>query len=325
MAHQVIIIGSYVQDHCWNTDAFPAVGESRIGTFSTGAGGKGFNQAIACHRQSVSSCFIGAIGCDALGATAKQFAEQNQLAARWEEHSGVSTAASSIVVNARGDNLICVALGANDCLSPEFIQCHQNTICEAEIIIAQLENNLAATRAAFVLAQQHGLTRILNPAPINPKVDLSLIQMADILTPNETEFAFLIEHLFGDHHAAAAAKQSAQLDDVILHALCQRFGLPTVVVTLGEHGCFVSHRKDQIEVDDKLFYRVRSESVKVRDTTGAGDAFSGGLAAGMIIHHGKAFAHAVRHANRVAALSTERAGTAPAMPTQQELIARFQH
>ena len=63
-AVDVVVVGSYVQDHAWRTAQFPAVGETRIGTFSTGPGGKGFNQAVACHKQGVSTRFLGAVGAD---------------------------------------------------------------------------------------------------------------------------------------------------------------------------------------------------------------------------------------------------------------------
>jgi len=81
----VTILGSYVQDHCWTTDRFPAVGETRVGRFSTGPGGKGFNQAVASHRQGVATRFIGAVGADPLGETARRFADSEGLDCRWQQ------------------------------------------------------------------------------------------------------------------------------------------------------------------------------------------------------------------------------------------------
>jgi ribokinase len=96
-----------------------------------------------------------------------------------------------------------------------------------------------------------------------------------------------------------------------------------VVVTLGRHGGFVSHG-DDARGDARSHYRFAAETVKAIDTTGAGDAFSGGLAAALCLLPEAAFAHVVRHANRVAALSTETIGTAPAMPTRAQVDARFE-
>ncbi len=316
----VIIIGSYNQDHFWKTPQFPAVGESRIGTFATGPGGKGFNQAVAAHRQGVKTVFLGAIGDDSLGDVARKFAAKVGVGTEWEVHAGVSTGASSIVVDEKGDNLICVALGANERLSREFVRNREKLIGSAKIVVCQLENRLGATEEALMIGRESGNLTILNPAPINELVTLKLLTLADILTPNETEFAFLMKHLFGKQ----LPPDYWQLDDGLLHLLCRETQVPTVVITLGDKGCFVSHDPMRRRGDEQAFYRLPTEQVSVVDTTGAGDAFTGGLAAGMILYHySEPFSRAVRHAGRVAGLSIERPGTAPAMPTRPEVDARF--
>src|SRR5687768_12390239 len=96
---EVVIVGSFVQDHAWLTDRFPQTGETRRALgFNTGPGGKGFNQAVACARQGVASLFIGAIGDDHLGTIAQRFGEDEGLPCRWQVRDDVATAASSIVV-----------------------------------------------------------------------------------------------------------------------------------------------------------------------------------------------------------------------------------
>jgi len=320
MPIDVVVIGSYVQDHCWNTQTFPKVGESRIGVFSTGPGGKGFNQAVASQRQGVRTAFLGAIGQDLLGDIAKQFAADESLHALWDVHPEVATAASSIVVDAKGDNLICVALGANDSLSAEFIRQHEKIIRQAKVLVCQLENNLAATREALMIAREHKVLSILNTAPINEQVTLDLLRLADVITPNETEYAFLVRHLL----KRDLPPGYFDMADGLMHLLCRELGVPTVVMTLGAQGCFVSHDTVQRRGDGDLCYRLPAEAVRVRDTTGAGDAFSGGLAAGLVQGaFAKPFKDAVRHANRVAGMSTELPGTAPAMPSFDAVIARF--
>jgi len=316
---QVVVVGSYVQDHAWLTTQFPAVGESRIGTFSTGAGGKGFNQAIACHRQGASTLFIGAIGDDHLGQNAQNFAKQEQLPCAWDIHPERSTAASTITVSIKGENLIVVSLGANSALSTDFLQNHQESFSQAKIILTQLECNLDATRKALSYGRATGATTILNTAPINENLTTNLLELADIITPNETEFAFLLQHLLG----VKVTENYWEKDDATLHDLCRRTNVPTVIITLGDKGCFVSHASENIWKDELVYYRVPTEQVATLDTTGAGDAFSGGLAAGLIHFAGQPFSQAVHHANRVAALSTEIRGTAPAMPTFEQVIRRF--
>jgi ribokinase len=317
---RVLILGSYVQDHCWRTETFPGTGESRIGTFSTGPGGKGFNQAVACHRQGVATRFLGAVGADALADTARRYAAEVGLDARFEVRPEVATAASSILVDARGDNRIVVALGANDALSAAFVDSESAAIAAAEVVVLQLENALDATRRAIGIARAAARTILLNPAPINPGVDAWMLAEADILTPNETEFAFLMQHVYGQ----PLAERYWELPDPMLHALARRCGSPTVVITLGDKGAFVSHANAARRNDTAPYYRVPAEAVRAIDTTGAGDAFTGGLAAGLVIHGPHApFRDAVLHANRVAAMSTERPGTAPAMPTRAEITARF--
>lgn len=319
-AGRVVVVGSYVQDHAWFCDTFPQRGETRIATgFNTGPGGKGFNQAIAGHRQGVETTFIGAIGDDMMGASARRFAQAENLDARWQVINDAPTAASSIVVDASGENRIVVSLGANQWLDPSFVQRECTSSRSMRVMLCQLENDLDAISAAVDAADTCGALRMLNPAPMHPGLDAVLLHRIDILTPNETEFAMLLRHC---EHAEVDADALAGLDDATLHALVRRLALRTVVITLGSQGCFVSHAQDR-RGDTEPFYRIAAEKVRAIDSTGAGDAFSGALAAALLLFQGESFAKAVRHANRAAALSTETIGTAPAMPTFAQVIARF--
>lgn len=315
-APAVTILGSYVQDHCWTTDRFPAVGETRVGQFSTGPGGKGFNQAVACHRQGVATRFVGAIGADALGETARRFADSEGLDCWWQSVETRPTATSSIVVDSAGRNLIVVDLAANLELDPAAA----NEIPEStRVLLTQLETHLGSVAAALTRARQIGALAFLNPAPLHPDLTPELLALADLITPNETEFALLLAKL-GVPDDVSCPWDIADLD---LHALCRTTGVPTVVITLGERGCFVSHGREH-RGDAEPYYRLPPESVRAIDTTGAGDAFSGALAAALAFAEpGSSFREAVIHANRVAAMSTEQPGTAPAMPTRAQVRERF--
>ncbi|HVF33978.1 MAG TPA: ribokinase [Candidatus Saccharimonadia bacterium] len=319
----VLVIGSYVQDHCWQTERAPERGETCLGAFSTGPGGKGFNQAIAAHRQGVSTCFMGAIGDDALGAVARRFASDDGLRAEWFVCADAPTAASSIVLDARGDNRIVVALGANEKLGVAQVRARESLISQAKVLLMQLETDLDGVHEALSIARAQGVTTLLNPAPLHPKLDPATLRYADIITPNETEFALLIEKLGGTAAACRDARAAATLPDDALHELSRSTGVPTVVITLGCHGCFVSHADPALRRDADAAYRIAPEAVNAIDTTGAGDAFSGGLAAGLVLFAQRPFRTAVVRGNRVAALSTETIGTAPAMPDRARVEARF--
>jgi ribokinase len=309
-----------VQDHAWHVDHFAAAGETRRAyAFTTGPGGKGFNQAVACHRQGAATVFMGAIGHDPLGEVAQRFAAAEGLSCRWLIRHDRPTAASSIVVDSRGENQIAVALGANEFFDPAFVRDAEPEFVGAKVLLAQLENNLDAVDAALRMAKKHKLVRILNPAPVHPKLERQLLADVDICTPNETEFSQLLRRMTGIKSEPTAISGIANES---LHKLARELEIPTVVVTMGKAGCFVSHGDDR-RGDELPYYRIDAEQVKVRDTTGAGDAFSGGLAAGLVLFPGAPFERAVRHGSRVAALSVEEIGTAPAMPVRREVETRF--
>ena len=320
MTGRVIVVGSYVQDHAWFCDVFPQRGETRVATgFNSGPGGKGFNQAIACRRQGIDTLFIGSIGDDMLGRIAREFARDEGLDARWQMQADAPTAASSIVVDARGENRIVVSLGANLRLDPAFVRAGFTGLSDLRLVLCQLETNLDAVDAAFDSATALGALRMLNPAPMHADFDTAMLERVDILTPNETEFALLSKRY---DHDDVDADALAGLDDATLHRLVRRLPLRTTVVTLGAHGCFFSHAEDW-RGDAAPFYRIGPESVRAIDSTGAGDAFSGALAAALLRLREFPFAKAARHANRAAALCTEAVGTAPIMPSFAQVASRF--
>lgn len=323
---QVVVVGSYVQDLAFSTAAFPGPGESRIGTFRTGPGGKGFNQAVACHRQEIPTLFLGAVGDDVFARAVGEFSQADGLRTAFELKKDSSTGAASVVVNDAAENSIVVAFGANEHLSVAHIKEHEKEISQASILISQLECSLEAVRYALDVARAHGLTTILNPAPINHGISIEILRQADIVTPNETEFSFLLQKLF----AIDLGENFWQSSDEELHALCRKCEVPSVVLTLGKQGCIVSHQEARAGddrgarriSDSQQFYRVPALAVTPVDTTGAGDAFTGGLAAGILFYPDE-FREAVRYATVVAGLSTLKEGTAPAMPRRTDVIREF--
>ncbi|WP_386070242.1 ribokinase [Tahibacter sp. UC22_41] len=316
----VLVVGSYNQDHVWRIDRFPQPGETRRGLgFSTGPGGKGFNQAVASARQQAPTAFIGALGEDALARIARELAAAEGLDARWQVCTDTSTGSCGIVVDAQGQNQIVLDLAANERLSPEFVAAQQDLFDKARVVLVQMETGLAAVRAALAAAPA-GCVRMLNPAPVHADADAALIAVADLATPNETEFADLLARCAG---VTITAETIAAIGNAELHALCRRLGAASIVVTLGSRGCFVSHADPTRWHDTETHYRLPAENVQVRDTTGAGDAFNGALAAQLARFPAQPLRDGLIQAGRAAALSTERAGAAVAMPTLAEVRARF--
>ncbi|MEO7199370.1 MAG: ribokinase [Dokdonella sp.] len=318
----ILVIGSYVHDHVWLTDRFPAVGETRRALgFHTGPGGKGFNQAVACARQGADCVFMAAIGNDALGGVAQGFAANEGLACRWSLHADQPTAACGIIVDGQGANQIVVNLAANAHLQPEFLCAQADAFAAARLLLLQLEVNLDAVRAALQLAAEHALPCVLNPAPMHADVDAVVLAACELITPNETEFSQLLAQVCT---VQVAANSIVDLPSPQLHALCRQLAPhTTVVITLGAAGCFVSHVEGEQRGDKEVCYRMAAEQATTIDTTGAGDAFNGALVAAMLRMHEAPFKAMVRHANQVAALSTETVGAATAMPSLAAVQARF--
>lgn len=316
----VVVVGSYNQDHVWRIDRFPQPGETRRGlSFFTGPGGKGFNQAVACARQRVTTAFIGALGDDALARGARELAAAEGVQARWQVCSETTTGSCGIVVDAGGQNQIVLDLAANERLSADFVRAQDDLFAAADVVLVQMETGIDAIHAALRSARP-GSVRLLNPAPVHAQIDRSLLALADLITPNETEFADLLARCADTNVAADAI---AAESDETLHALCRKLGAASVIVTLGARGCFVSHAQAARWGDDRDCYRVDAERVQVRDTTGAGDAFNGALAAQIAGPAQRALREGVVQAGRAAALSTEQAGAAAAMPTREQVRQRF--
>jgi len=319
MSAGVLVVGSFNVDHVWTLDALPAAGETRSGTYAHGAGGKGFNQAVAAARSGAATRFVCALGGDAGGQYARALAAADGIDLR-DAASAAPTGAAGIFVDAQGRNSIVVAPGANDDVDASHVRAAFAGEAPA-VVLAQLETPVAAATEAFSVARASGAMAILNPAPANARVPASLLAQVDVLTPNETEFAALVgAHL--QHWIDGAGV--AATDDAGLHALCRRL-LPagTVVVTLGAAGVFVSHADATHRGDADACYRLPARAVAVRDTTGAGDAFNGALAASLYAEPQRPFAAHLRYAIAFAGLSTEQPGAASSMPTRDAVITRF--
>jgi ribokinase len=210
-------------------------------------------------------------------------------------------------VDESGQNQIIVALGANGALAPEDVPAE--TVTSARILVCQLEANLDATAHFLKTAHDAGVTTILNPAPMRPDFDPSILVHVDILAPNETEFSSIVEALsLGDPGTDPLDYSAEELDVLRL-----KLGLKTLLITLGSRGSLVC--------EEGTYERVSIlEGITAIDTTGAGDAFVGGFAAGLLRHNSNTV-QAARFGNAVAGLSVTKPGTAPSMPKLAEVEA----
>jgi ribokinase len=321
MKPRVVVVGSFIQDLAFFARNFPRPGETVPGDFRPGPGGKGFNQAMAATRAGTPTLFIGAIGHDAFGAGARKFAHQEGVRALFVEKKKEPTGAAVITINAAGQNQIIVAPGANLALHKQDVP--SGPLQEAQVVVCQGENDFRTVAHVFKVARRAGAVTVLNPAPMRADFDFGLLRHTEVLMPNETEFFALVRGV----PAAAAllrtaayrengeltAENFATLKADALHRLCRALNVPIVIVTLGSKGCFVSQ--------PDVYTRIQAHEVDAVDTTGAGDAFVGGFASGLVKFNRNVF-EAVHFANAVAALSVTQPGTAAAMPTARE-ISRF--
>lgn len=309
MSPHVVVVGSFVQDLTFRCTEFPGPGQTILGKFATGPGGKGSNQAVAAARAGVATRFIGAVGEDAFALGAKKFHAAEGIDTRLLAKPGHATATAGILVDRAGRNQIVVAIGASAQLRPRDVPA--SLLAGARVVVAQHEASLTTNAHVFRTARRAGATTLLNPAPMRADFDASILRLVDVLIPNESEFVALARQLGLTSTLDEAAL--AQIPDAQLHTLCRGFGVPIVILTLGARGCLVS-------LPDRGT-RLPAHRVKVVDSTGAGDAFVGGFAAGLVKFAGDPLA-AAHFASAVAALSVTKFGTAPAMPTARE-IARF--
>ncbi len=305
----VVVVGSIMQDLTFACPEFPRRGETIVGRLSVGQGGKGSNQAIACGRTGVRTAFVGAMGRDAFAERVKKFYRREGIGCRIAHKSGRESGTAVILLNAAGQNEIVIEPGANAALAPGDVPA--SWLAGAKVVMAQLESNLATTAATLRRARAGGAVTVLNPAPMREDFDAAILRHVDVLIPNETEFVALVRQLPGLRRRGFTERTLGRMPGAALHALCRKVGVPTVIVTLGPRGCFISEPAGWSRVPA---HRVQ----RVVDTTGAGDAFCGGFAAGLVRTGGRVV-EAAKLGTAVAALSVTKPGAAGAMPTRREL------
>lgn len=262
----IAVVGSLNIDLIAYTARIPGAGETVIGDrFVMGFGGKGANQAVMAARLGARVSMVGALGDDVYaGMTVDNLISQGVDATHVSRVPG-SSGVAPIWVEPDGTNRIIVVPGANDAVDPAEAAGAVRSMAGVRVVIGQLEIPQAVTATAFRAAREVGAITVLNPAPA-ATLDPALIDGADWLIPNETEFAIL-----------AGVDRLDPSDDAALVDFAGRIR-PRLAVTLGSRGAAVVR-------EDGTVARVAAVPVTAIDTTGAGDAFVGafsfGLAAGL--------------------------------------------
>lgn len=298
----LIVLGSINVDLMVHGPRLPTPGETVLGgRFSQVNGGKGANQAVAAARAgSDTILFIAAVGGDSFGKAALESLGRERLDLSYVKTiAGEPTGVALILVDRHGENCISVASGANGRLTAADVEAIPDSVFRsAKVFLACLESPLEAGRAGLVRAKNAGLTTILNPAPADGGIlQDGFLSLVDILTPNRAEAAALSGVAISDQESATRAGR-----------VLQGLGCRTVIVTLGREGCVV------VENDS---YLVPAAPVEAIDTTAAGDAFSGVLAASLA--ESLSLPEAVRRATVAAGISVTRPGAQPSLPTREEI------
>ena len=297
--NKVTVVGSFMYDLVATAPRRPKTGETLIGdSFGMFLGGKGANQAIAASRAGAIVSMVGRLGNDLFG---DQFLEKfsteviNTEFVIQDTENG--TGVGMPLIDASGDNSIVIIPQANMALSVENIDQAESSIADSDVLLLQCEVPMEANQRAAEIANKTDTLVILNPAPACEIPD-ALLSLVDIITPNESE----TEILTGmptetDNQAIEAA-----------HLLLSK-GIETVILTLGSRGSFLLTKKIE-----KL---IPAFSVEVVDTTAAGDAFCGALAASLA--HGINIEKSVKIANAAGALAVTKLGAEPSLPSREEI------
>ena len=302
MTLDVVVLGVFVADTAYRAERQPRMGETILGqSFALGPGGKGSNQSVAVGMAGVSVGFITKLGQDPFADMALTIWEKAGVTSLATQHADDYTGAAYIFVDQNtGDNAIIVCPGAAATIDRSDIDAHAQAIQQCKVFMTQLEQPIDAAEHALGLARKAGAVTILNPAPA-ADIPASMIALCDYVTPNETEAEAMTGITVGSPEDAIAAAE----------ALLAK-GAGAAIITLGENGCLYHDGSTPVHVPAMI-------AGPVSETTGAGDAFNGGLAAALAEQRPPL--DAIRFGTAVAAISVTRPGTASSIPSRKEVEA----
>ena len=298
----ITVFGSINMDLIATTERLPKPGETVAGsTFSTAAGGKGANQALAATRAGAPVRMVGAVGSDAFADEALGLLKAAGTDLASVKVVDTPTGTAHIIVGGDGENVIVVVAGANGEVTADDAEHAVAAMAPGDILMLQLEIPADAVEAALKAARARGIQSVINLAPLTPDAR-RLGAMADVLIANETEF-----ELFADRTGLTSSEREEAM--LALHAASGQ----TLIVTLGADGV--------VAIRDGEITRAAGLSIEPVDTVGAGDTFCGYLAASL--DAGLAFTDALRRAAVAASLACLKRGAQPAIPVAAEVAGKL--
>ncbi|MGM0216692.1 ribokinase [Enterococcus sp. AZ109] len=297
----ITIIGSINLDRTIRVKQMPKPGETMHTKeiFSAG-GGKGANQAVAAKRSGAVTNFIGAVGNDEAGQMMTDLLSQEEInLAGIATLDNQATGQAYIIVDDQGENSIMIHAGANNVFTPAHVNQHEELIKSSDFLITQFESAMDSTITAFKIARQAGVKTILNPAPALEQVPEELLEVTDMIIPNETETEILTGITITDEDSMKKAADQ-------LHQL----GIEAVIITIGSKGAFY-------DVNGRSGI-VPAFKVKAVDTTAAGDTFIGAMSS-ILKNDFSNLEEAITYGNKASSLTVQRFGAQPSIPYKNEL------
>ena len=310
MTGTVVVVGSINVDQVVTVDRLPLPGETLIGSSMTlSPGGKGANQAVAAARRGARTAMIGAVGDDGRADDALPYLRSSGVDVSGVDTVPGPTGLAIVSVGGDSENTIVVVPGANGAVGASAVGSHSAALSEAAVVVLQGEIPVDGIAAAV---QHAGGRVVFNLAPVID-VPADVVKAADPLVVNEHEGRLLLAAWGASGSAAApaagaASDEEARVDDESVVASLRAQGVTSVVMTRGAAGAIVSDASGTV--------LVASPKVAAVDSSGAGDAFVGALAAGLAA--GASLLEAAQDAVRVGAFSVTGVGTQASYPTLED-------
>ncbi|HDB2420111.1 TPA: ribokinase [Staphylococcus aureus] len=301
MTNKVVILGSTNVDQFLTVERYAQPGETLHVEEAQKAfgGGKGANQAIATARMQADTTFITKIGTDGVA----DFILEDFKVAHIDTSYIIKTAEAKtgqafITVNAEGQNTIYVYGGANMTMTPEDVINAKDAIINADFVVAQLEVPIPAIISAFEIANAHGVTTVLNPAPAKALPN-ELLSLIDIIVPNETEAELL---------SGIKVTNEQSMKDNANYFLS--IGIKTVLITLGKQGTYFATKNQSQHIE--------AYKVNAIDTTAAGDTFIGAFVSRLNKSQDN-LADAIDFGNKASSLTVQKHGAQASIPLLEEV------
>ena len=299
MAKKILVIGSSNTDMTIKARRIPEAGETILGgQFTSGAGGKGANQAVAAARLGGDVTFVCKVGRDSLGENSVKGYVKEGIDTSHILYSDEASGVALIMVDDKGENIISVAPGANADFTVKDIEGIKSVIEASDFVILQLEIPVESVLAAARIAHNAGKYVILNPAPA-AELPQEIFKYLSLITPNQTEIALMTG--IRDNVPEALSKLSAM-------------GVGDIILTMGCKGAAI-YRGGTLET-------VPAKKVQAVDATAAGDTFCGALC--VALSEGKDLMEATAFATEASAITVTRMGAQSSIPYRKEITDKKQ-